>query len=95
MVEQGDVLKVEGINFPVVVVSNNRTNTSNQVIVCPIMQTTDKYTLIVPIDGDRCVISDKIKQLDLNQRSYSVKSNIGFTKVMMVVDQVQAMLDYF
>lgn len=95
MVEQGDVLKVEGINFPVVVVSNNRTNTSNQVIVCPIMQTTDKYTLIVPIDNDRCVISDKIKQLDLDQRSYSVKSNIGFTKVMQVVDQVQAMLDYF
>ena len=95
MVEQGDVLLVSGISFPVVVVSNNRVNETNQVIVCPIIQTTDRYTLSVPLEDDKFVISDKIKQLDLNERSYSVKSNIGFTKTMLVVDQVQSMLDYF
>ncbi len=37
-VEQGDLLKVEGIQMPVIVVSNNYFNQSGKAIVCPIMK---------------------------------------------------------
>ena len=36
MIEQGDMLRVGGINYPVIVVSNNFFNQSGKVIACPI-----------------------------------------------------------
>ena len=37
-VEQGDLLKVGGLVYPVMVVSNNFFNESGKAIVCPIMK---------------------------------------------------------
>ena len=37
-IEQGDLLKVEGIQHPVIVVSNDYFNQSGRAIVCPILK---------------------------------------------------------
>ena len=37
-VEQGDLLKVAGLAYPVIVVSNDFFNESGKAIVCPIMK---------------------------------------------------------
>ena len=34
--EQGSILRVNGINWPVIVVSNDHFNTIGEVVVCPI-----------------------------------------------------------
>ena len=40
--EQGDLLRVDGIKWPVIVVSNNFFNTSGKVVACPILKTPSK-----------------------------------------------------
>ena len=35
--EQGDILRISGINWPVIVVSNDHFNQIGEAIVCPIM----------------------------------------------------------
>lgn len=37
-IEQGDLLKIEGLPHPVIVVSNNYFNQSGKAIVCPIVK---------------------------------------------------------
>ena len=37
-VEQGDLIKVAGLNYPVMVVSNNFFNETGKAIVCPIVK---------------------------------------------------------
>ena len=37
-IEQGDLLKVSGLQYPVIVVSNNFFNESGKAIVCPIVK---------------------------------------------------------
>lgn len=94
MVEQGEVLKVEGIHHQVVVVSNNRNNFSNRVVVCPVIET-DTYPTLSVIFDDRVILCDTIKQLDLNARGYTVKGRISIGQLIKTVDMVQSMFDYY
>ena len=94
MVEQGDILKVEGINHEVVVVSNNWNNSSNQVVVCPLIKSNKRPTLAIDFD-DRFIACDMIKQLDLDVRGFSHDGRISISKLIMAIDMVQSMFDYY
>lgn len=94
MVEQGEVLKIEGINHEVVVVSNNRNNASNRVVVCPLINSKKKPTLSVEYD-DSLIACDTIKQLDLDVREYSHTGQISMGQLIKAVDMVQSIFDYY
>ena len=95
MVEQGDILKVEGIKSLVIVISNNRINASNRVIVCPISQVTTPPTLSVPLDDGNTAICDTVVQLDLEARGYSKKGRVPLSKLILMVDMVESMMDCY
>ena len=48
-IEQGDLLRIEGIKYPVIVVSNNYFNRSGMVIACPIVKTAVPGPLHIPL----------------------------------------------
>ena len=47
--EQGDILRISGINWPVIVVSNNHFNTIGEAIVCPILSNITPNAVHLPI----------------------------------------------
>ena len=54
--EQGDLLKVNGISFPVIVVSNDLFNSTGKAVVCPIEKNTSAGPLHIeltdaPVEG--------------------------------------------
>ena len=46
--EQGDLLKVSGISFPVIVVSNDLFNSTGKAVVCPIEKNIAAGPLLLP-----------------------------------------------
>ena len=94
MVEQGDILKIEGIKNCVLVVSKNVINESGCVIVCPIVSMSSA-TLSYPIGSDRYVICDNLRQLDLEARSYSHEGSVPLSHIIGIIDRVQSMFDYY
>ena len=95
MVEQGDILKIEGIEYMVLVVSKNRFNESGHVIVCPIISEETSATLAFPIDQGMTVLCDNLRQLDLKARVHSVKGRISMVQLIHIIDRIQSMFDYF
>jgi mRNA-degrading endonuclease toxin of MazEF toxin-antitoxin module len=95
MVEQGDILKVEGIKHQVVVISKNSINELGRVIVCPLIHPDVIPALSVMIDDGVYVACDTIKQLDLEERRYSVRGHISILKLISIIDRVQSMMDYY
>lgn len=85
MVKQGDIIKVnlnpqkghEQAGYrPAVVISNDFFNAkTNLVIVCPVMNTDNKFPLHIPLGGKTkttgVILCEHIKTLDLNAREYS------------------------
>ena len=95
MVEQGEILKVEGIKFQVIVVSNQHMNQSNLVTVCPIMKLDNRTTLSIPLEEDMYAICDTIKQLDLDARRFSIKGRVPLFRLIQIIDMIQSMFDYY
>ena len=48
--EQGDILRISGINWPVIVVSNNHFNTIGEAIVSGFPPRREKYRDILPVN---------------------------------------------
>ena len=94
MVEQGDILKIDGIDHTVLVVSKNRFNESGTAIVCPVVSGRSEATFAYSVDEERCVLCDNPRHLDLQRRFYSVKGHISLACLINVVDRIQSLFDY-
>lgn len=95
MVEQGDILKVNGIKNSVLVVSKNAINKSGCVIVCPILAGSAPATLSYPIDTDRYVLCDNFRQLDIESRGFSYDGRVSMAHLINILDRVQSIFDYY
>lgn len=96
-VEQGDLLKIGGLKYPVMVVSNNFFNKSGKVIVCPIVDTASKGPLHIPLKDSQVtgfVLCEQVRYLDLSKRHYSKLSNTHYFDIMDISDAVISMFDY-
>ena len=96
-VEQGDLLKVSGLSYPVIVVSNDFFNESGKAIVCPIIQNTAEGPLHIklnncPVEG--FVLCEQIRYVDLAARSFSKLSQTHYYDIMDISDAVMGMFDY-
>jgi mRNA-degrading endonuclease toxin of MazEF toxin-antitoxin module len=94
MVEQGQIIKIDGIKFPALVVSKNVFNESGRVIVCPVVSEAAGATLAYPIGPDKYVLCDNLRQLDLNSRFYSITDRVSLAGIINISDRVQSLFDY-
>ena len=74
-VEQGDLLRVGGIKWPVIVVSNNFFNESGRVVACPILPDAVEGPLHIrlkdcPVEG--YVLCEQMRYIDLKVSSVTL-----------------------
>lgn len=96
-VEQGELLKVEGIQYPVIVVSNNFFNQSGMAIVCPIMKTASPGPLHIPLKVSAVegyVLCEQVRYLDLSRRHWSRLTQMHYFDIMDISDAVVSMFEY-
>ena len=98
MVEQGTILNITGLNFPVLVLSGNEYNHgTGRAVVCPLAKTDSGsvYSLSVDVpsySGFTCL--DQLKTLDLNARGFTPRGRISLAKQIVITGLVQGMFDY-
>jgi len=97
MVEQGDIISVNGIAFPLLVVSKNIYNTSGHAIVCPILREKCESTLSLKIETNSVkgtVCCDNPRQIDYIERGFRLKGRVSMRELISAVDMIQALFDY-
>jgi mRNA-degrading endonuclease toxin of MazEF toxin-antitoxin module len=94
---QGDILKVEHIEKPVLIVSKDYFNKTFEVIGCPIYDKGEAGPLHIHIktkNTEGYVQCEKVGLLDLNIRGYSYIDRIGYTDIIDIADAIQGIFDY-
>lgn len=95
--EQGDILSIEKIKEPILVVSKNFFNHSEQAIVCPIVKNAVPDPLhieIVTEEVQGSVLCEQMKLLDLRYRGYKKISRIKYPDIINITDAIQSIFDY-
>ena len=97
MVEQGDIITVRGVDFPLLVVSKNAYNKSGSIIVCPVLKEMDGNVFSVRVEEKgilgiiRC---DDLRHVDYEARGYHIKGRISLGKMLVILDMIQSLFDY-
>ncbi len=98
MISQGDILKVEKLSFPVLVVSKDFFNRSEQIIACPIQDRATADPLHIPVvwnDTEGIVLCEQLKLLDMQIRGYKKTGELKIESIMDIADAVQSIFDYY
>lgn len=96
-VSQGDILKVENIKHPVLVVSKDFFNTSGEIIACPIIRNSAPGPLHIwtdSIEFEGYVQCEKLALLDLSVRGYKKTGSLPIEELMNISDAIQGIFDY-
>ena len=96
-VSQGDILKIEKINQPVLVVSKNFFNESGEIIGCPVYPNGRAEALHIFIESDDIVgyvHCEKLALLDLAERGFSKIGRINIGDMINISDAIQGIFDY-
>ena len=94
---QGDILKIENIKMPVLVVSKNFFNRTFEIIGCPVYKKGENDPLYIQIkakDIEGYVQCEKMALLDLNNRGYSLIDRIQYPDIINITDAIQGIFDY-
>ena len=94
---QGDILLIEDISLPVLVVSKDFFNKSGVIIVCPIYKQGEPGPLHIEIQTMKTkglVHCEKMKLFDMCIRGFSKIDRIGMDKITDISDAVQGIFDY-
>ena len=99
--EQGDILRVSGISWPVIVVSNNHFNQIGEAIVCPILNNITSNAIHLPIrisspagEIQGHIACEHLRHVDLNVRRYSKLSSLQLTDYLDISDTLIALFDF-
>lgn len=93
---QGDILKIEHIKHPVLVVSKDFFNTSGEIIGCPIFPNSLEGPLHIFIstkDLEGYVQCEKLALLDLTVRGYKKISRLTLTDRINIADAIQGIFE--
>ncbi|MCI6533321.1 MAG: type II toxin-antitoxin system PemK/MazF family toxin [Lachnospiraceae bacterium] len=96
-IEQGDILSVERIKGPVLVVSKNFFNASEMAIVCPIVKNAFPDPLHIEVmtkEIEGVVLCEQMKLLDLRVRGFKKIDRIKYEEVINITDAIQGIFDY-
>ena len=97
-IEQGDVLSIEKISVPILVVSKNFFNQTEQIIGCPIYKNSSPDPLHIYLQSDNIqgyVLCEQLKLLDLRVRGYKKICEIKMDDIMNISDTIQGIFDYY
>ena len=96
-INQGDILKIDGIKMPVLVVSKDIFNKTGEIIGCPIYIDGEPGAVHIKINTDYvsgCVQCEKMALLDMNVRGYSKKGRLHMPEIIDITDAIQSIFDY-
>ena len=98
---QGDVLKVDRILYPVLVVSRNEFNEMGEVVVCPLLQNTSPnavHSLVSYAQNGRTIRAmaacEQVRHLDLNARRFTVTGTVDLFTMMEISDILVSLFEY-
>ena len=98
-IAQGDVLSVERINTPILVVSKTYFNRTEQIIACPVLKNASADPLHIPIIAKDMqggiVLCEQMKLLDLRVREYKKLTELKMEDVLNITDAIQSIFDYY
>ena len=97
LILQGDILKVEGIGFPVLTVSKDFFNQTGKVIVCPIIENANASPLHFKLSlnkKDGFILCEQLRYLDLSIRHFKKIASLSPMERMEIADTVQCIFDY-
>ena len=95
--ELGDLLKIDGIQQPVIVVSNDVFNQSGKAIVCPIVQSVQEGPLHIKLKDSSVqgvVLCEQVRYLDLAARRFHKLTATHYFDIMDISDAVVSMIEY-
>lgn len=97
IIEQGDIIKAEGLKGFYLIVSKNFFNMTEQAILCPIADDASPDPLHIMIRTDEvagAVLCEQMRMVDLRYRGLKRISRIPYEVVIDVTDAIQGIFDY-
>ena len=97
MLHQGDVLKIEKIKYPVLVVSKDFFNTSGEIIGCSIIKDSIPGPLHIWMNtgaNEGYIQCEKLTLLDMSVRGYKKVDSLPIAEVINVSDAIQGVFEY-
>ena len=94
---QGDILKIEKINHPILVVSKDFFNTSGEIIGCPIIRNSTSGPLHIWMateENEGYIQCEKLALLDMSLRSYKKVDRLSVSEMTNVADAIQGIFEY-
>ena len=94
---QGDILKIDKIKHPVLVVSKDFFNTSGEIIGCPIIKDSMPGPLHIWMatgEYEGYIQCEKLALLDLSIRGYKMIDRLPISEMINVSDAIQSIFEY-
>ncbi len=94
---QGDILKIEKIEHPVLVVSKDFFNASGEIIGCPIIKNSMAGPLHIWMstkENEGYIQCEKLALLDLGVRGYKKIDRLPLSEMINVSDAIQSIFEY-
>lgn len=94
---QGDILKIENIRHPVLVVSKDFFNSSGAVIGCPVIKDSIAGPLHIWMsveDNEGYIQCEKLALLDLSVRGYKRIGRLPRAEMINISDAIQSIFEY-
>lgn len=96
-IEQGDVITVDRIKDPILVVSKNFFNQSGEIIGCPVVKESSNSPLHLFVQATNVegyVQCEKLKHLNLNVRRHRLVGRVSMADIVNITDAIQGIFDY-
>ena len=97
LLHQGDILKIEKIKHPVLVVSKDFFNSSGEIIGCPIISNSIPGPLHIWMNTEEnqgYIQCEKLALLDLSVREYKKVGRLPISEIINVSDAIQGIFEY-
>ncbi len=94
---QGDILKIEKIQHPVLIVSKDFFNTSGAIIGCPIIKNSMSGPLHIWMsteENEGYIQCEKLALLDLSVRGHKKIDRLPISEMINVSDAIQGIFEY-
>ena len=94
---QGDILEIENIRHPVLVVSKDFFNSSGAVIGCPVVKDSIAGPLHIWMsveDNEGYIQCEKLALLDLSVRGYKRIGRLPLAEMINISDAIQSIFEY-
>ena len=94
---QGDIIKIDGIPTPVFVASTKLFNEHEMILGCPILKSGQRNAFHYPFTfakGHGVVYCEQIRYFDLKSRHFSYYSCAEVRDCMEIVDTIQGFFEY-